>query len=140
MPAAFMKENPLRRLHAFGQSIWLDYIRRDLISSGELRRLIASAKSEYKICRQIFGGERFGSLASENARAQRPLWASTGTKNLNYGDTKYVEALIGADTVNTLPVVTLDAYRGHCDPKARIEETSSRLVCCWRDCRSWAST
>lgn len=94
-----MKENPLRKLHALGQSVWLDYIRRDLISSGERGQVaIASAKSAHQIYGQIFGGERFRSLANKNARAQRPLWASTGTKKLNYGDIKHVEALIGADT------------------------------------------
>jgi transaldolase len=87
---------------------------------------IASAKRAYQIYRQIFGGERFRSLASKSARSQRPLWASTGTKNPNYGDIKYVEALIGADTVNTLPVVTLDAYRDHGDPKARVEDDLER--------------
>jgi transaldolase len=84
---------------------------------------IASAKSAYQIYRQVFGGERFRSLANkERARAQRLLWASTGTKNPDYGDVKYVDSLIGGDTVNTLPIFTLDAYRDHGDPKARIEE------------------
>lgn len=81
---------------------------------------IASAKSAYQIYREIFGGDRFGSLTREGARAQRPLWASTGTKNSNYADIKYVEALIGAGTVNTVPVATLDAYRHHGNPKVRI--------------------
>ena len=83
---------------------------------------IASAKGAYQIYREIFGGDRFGSLANKNARPQRPLWASTSTKNPDYADIKYVEALIGADTVNTVPVETLDAYRDHGDPKARIED------------------
>jgi len=83
---------------------------------------IASAKGAYQIYREIFGGDRFRSLASKNARPQRLLWASTGTKNPDYADTKYVEALIGADTVNTIPVETLDAYRDHGNPKARVED------------------
>jgi transaldolase len=83
---------------------------------------IASAKGAYQIYREIFGGDRFRSLARNNARAQRPLWASTSTKNPSYDDIKYVEALIGAGTVNTLQVETLDAYRDHGDPKARIED------------------
>ena len=53
---------------------------------------------------------------------QRLLWASTGTKNPDYSDVKYVEALIGPDTVDTVPVETLDAYRDHGDPKARLEQ------------------
>lgn len=82
---------------------------------------IASAKGAYQIYKEIFGSQRFKNLANKNARVQRPLWASTGSKNPNYGDIKYVEALIGADTINTLPVETLAAYRDHGDPKARIE-------------------
>ena len=82
---------------------------------------IASAKGAYQIFKEIFGSQRFKSLSNKNARVQRPLWASTGTKNPNYDDIKYVEALIGADTVNTLPLETLAAYRDHGDPKARIE-------------------
>ena len=82
---------------------------------------IASAKGAYQIFKEIFGSQRFKNLANKNARVQRPLWASTGTKNPNYDDIKYVEALIGADTVNTLPLETLAAYRDHGDPKARIE-------------------
>jgi transaldolase len=50
------------------------------------------------------------------------LWASTSTKNPNYSDVKYIEALIGPDTVNTVPLETLDAYRDHGEPKARLEE------------------
>lgn len=56
------------------------------------------------------------------ARAQRPLWASTSTKNPDYEDIKYVEALIGAETVTTVPMETLNAYRDHGEPKVRIED------------------
>ena len=83
---------------------------------------IASAKSAYQIYQEIFAGPRFRSMANKNARTQRLLWASTSTKNPNYADIKYVEALVGADTVNTVPVETLDAYREHGDPKTRIED------------------
>lgn len=83
---------------------------------------IASAKMAYRIYQQIFGSNRFKKLAGQGACVQRLLWASTGTKNPDYSDVKYVEALIGADTVNTIPVETLDAYRDHGDPQARIEE------------------
>ena len=58
----------------------------------------------------------------QGARPQRLLWASTGTKNPDYSDVKYVEALIGPDTVNTAPLETLDAYRDHGDPQARLEQ------------------
>jgi transaldolase len=83
---------------------------------------IASAKVAYQIFKEIFGGDRFGKLAAHGARVQRLLWASTSTKNPNYSDVKYIEALIGPDTVNTAPMETIDAYRFHGDPKARLEE------------------
>jgi transaldolase len=83
---------------------------------------IASAKMAYQIYKQMFGGDRFKQLAAHGARVQRPLWASTGTKNPDYPDVKYVEALIGPDTVNTAPLETLNAYRDHGEPKARLEE------------------
>jgi transaldolase len=91
---------------------------------------IASAKMAYQIYKEIFGSPRFQKLKSEGARPQRVLWASTSTKNPNYSDVKYVEALIGPDTVNTAPVETLDAYRDHGEPKARLEQevTGARRV------------
>ena len=82
---------------------------------------IASAKMAYQIYKEIFGSERFKSLEAEGARTQRLLWASTSTKDPRYSDVKYVEALIGPDTVNTVPVETVDAYRDHGDPKTRLE-------------------
>jgi transaldolase len=87
---------------------------------------IASAKMAYQIYKEIFGSTRFKELADKGARAQRLLWASTGTKNPDYPDVKYVEALIGPDTVNTIPVETLDAYRDHGDPQARLEQDVQR--------------
>lgn len=87
---------------------------------------IASAKLAYQIYQEIFGGDRFKTLATQGARVQRLLWGSTGVKNPDYSDLKYVEALIGADTVNTVPVETLAAYRDHGDPKIRIEEDVER--------------
>ena len=80
----------------------------------------------YQIYKEIFGSARFKRLADKGARAQRLLWASTGTKNPDYSDVKYVESLIGPDTVNTVPVETLDAYRDHGDPKARLEQDVER--------------
>jgi transaldolase len=76
----------------------------------------------YQIYKEIFGCDRFRKLAAQGARVQRLLWASTSTKNPDYSDVKYVEALIGADTVDTAPLETLDAYRGHGEPKARLEQ------------------
>ena len=76
----------------------------------------------YQIYKEIFGSDRFRKLAAQGARVQRLLWASTSTKNPEYSDVKYVEALIGPDTVNTAPLETLDAYRDHGKPKARLEQ------------------
>jgi len=83
---------------------------------------IASAKTAYQIYKNIFGNDRFRKLAAQGARVQRLLWASTSTKNPDYSDVKYVEALIGSDTVNTVPLETLDAYRDHGKPEARLEQ------------------
>src|SRR5665647_3045420 len=85
---------------------------------------IASAKAAYQIYKEIFSSDRYKKLAERGASTQRLLWASTGTKNAEYSDVKYIEALIGADTVNTVPVETLNAYRDHGEPKARIEDDS----------------
>lgn len=82
---------------------------------------IASAKEAYQIYREIFKNGRFRPLARQGARPQRLLWASTGTKNPIYSDVKYVEALIGPETVNTLPMKTIDAYRDHGYPAQRLE-------------------
>jgi len=86
---------------------------------------VASAKQAYQIYKEIFMGEDFGRLKDRGARTQRVLWASTSTKNPDYPDVKYVEALIGPDTVNTLPQETLDAYRDHGRPAPRLEEDLS---------------
>ena len=74
---------------------------------------IANCKLVYRRFREIFSGEVFAALRGRGARVQRPLWASTGTKNPAYSDVLYVENLIGPDTVNTLPPATLDAFRRH---------------------------
>lgn len=83
---------------------------------------ISSAKVAYQIYQEIFGSERFRSLAQKGARTQRLLWASTGTKNPDYSDVMYVETLIGQGTINTLPIETLNAYRDHGMPASRLEE------------------
>lgn len=74
---------------------------------------VANAKLAYQAFRETFGGSRFSSLEARGARVQRPLWASTSTKNPNYSDLLYVEPLIGAHTVNTMPPATLDAFLDH---------------------------
>ena len=72
---------------------------------------IANSKAVYRIFEGIFGGERFQRLAARGARRQRPLWASTSTKNPEYAPTLYVDELIGPDTVNTMPENTMTAFR-----------------------------
>src|SRR6185503_4274594 len=90
----------------------------DSIGSPEAQALrgkmaIANAKAMYRRFREIFQGDPFTALRQKGARVQRPLWASTGTKNPAYSDVLYVENLIGSETVNTLPPETLNAFRDH---------------------------
>jgi transaldolase len=85
---------------------------------------IANARLAYASFQRIFSGEQWERLAAAGARVQRPLWASTSTKNPAYPDTLYVEELIGPDTVNTLPDATLEAARDH----ATVERTIDRDV------------
>ena len=94
----------------------------DLAKKARGQVATASAKVVYQIYKEIFGSDRFKKLAAQDARVQRLLWASTGTKNPDYSDVKYIEALIGQETVNTAPLKTLDAYRDHGEPKARLEQ------------------
>jgi transaldolase/glucose-6-phosphate isomerase len=74
---------------------------------------IANARAAYQRYKEIFLGERFARLREAGARAQRPLWASTGVKNPNYPDTMYVDGLVAPDTVNTMPMATLLAAGDH---------------------------
>jgi transaldolase len=71
---------------------------------------IAQAKLAYELFREKFNGERWDALCDQGARVQRPLWASTSTKNPAYPDTLYIDNLIGPDTVNTMPDATIDAF------------------------------
>jgi transaldolase len=83
---------------------------------------IASAQQAYAIWQEVFSSERFQKLAAQGAQKQRLLWASTGTKNKAFSDVKYVEALIGPETVNTMPLETLEAYRDHGQPASRLTD------------------
>jgi transaldolase/glucose-6-phosphate isomerase len=74
---------------------------------------IANAKVTYKKYQEIFSGPRWNALKTKGAQTQRLLWASTSTKNKAYRDVIYVEELIGADTVDTIPPATFDAFRDH---------------------------
>lgn len=83
---------------------------------------IASAKMAYQIYKEVFSSERYKKLEAKGARKQKVLWASTGTKDPAYSDVKYVETLIGADTINTLPIKTIDAFRDHGVAKTTLED------------------
>lgn len=83
---------------------------------------IANAKVAYLEFKKIFGSERFQKLAAKGARVQRPLWASTSTKNPNYRDVLYAEELVGPDTVDTMPPVTLEGLKDHGQIRASLEE------------------
>jgi len=77
------------------------------------RAAIANAKLAYRLFRQKFAGPRWEALAKQGGRVQRPLWASTSTKNPAYRDVMYVEELIGPDTVDTMPPATIEAFEDH---------------------------
>lgn len=97
---------------------------------------IACARIAGLMYRRIFATERWKALAAKGAHTQRLLWASTGTKNPRYPDVKYVEALIGPDTVNTMPLKTLRAYRDHGNPALRLEENAGQAYELLRSLRS----
>jgi transaldolase/glucose-6-phosphate isomerase len=86
---------------------------KSLLQSLRGKVAIANAKMAYQAYEEIFSGERWKKLVSKGAQTQRVLWASTGTKNLEYSDVLYIEELIGKDTVNTIPPATWDAFRDH---------------------------
>src|SRR5262249_26348755 len=83
---------------------------------------IANAKVAYQSYKKIFAGPRWEGLAAKGAQTQRVLWASTSTKNPNYRDVIYAEELIGADTVDTMPPETLNAFRDHGRPRPSLDE------------------
>ena len=82
---------------------------------------IANAKAAYSDFSHTFASQRCRALLNNGARVQRPLWASTSVKNPDFSDVMYVDSLIGSDTVNTMPDVTLDAYKDHGNPSLTIE-------------------
>ena len=83
---------------------------------------IANAKVAYARFKEIYSGERWGRLAASGARVQRPLWASTSTKNPTLPDTLYVDSLIGPQTVNTIPPATLQSFIDHGTVSASLEK------------------
>jgi transaldolase/glucose-6-phosphate isomerase len=83
---------------------------------------IANAKMAYQAFKEVFNSPRFEKLRAKGAAVQRPLWASTGTKNPKYSDVLYMETLIAPDTVNTVPPATYDAFKDHGKVRVTIEE------------------
>lgn len=83
------------------------------------RTAVANARVAYRDYEEVFGSERFRRLAEKGASPQRPLWASTSTKNPAYDDLLYVEGLVAPGTVNTMPLETIEAYQDHGDPAPR---------------------
>ncbi|MGB7284913.1 MAG: transaldolase [Candidatus Acidiferrum sp.] len=99
-----------------------DPAQKSLLESLHGKIAIANAKLTYKKYQEFFGGARWKALAAKGAQTQRLLWASTSTKNPKYRDVIYVEELIGADTVDTIPPATFDAFRDHGKPRASLTE------------------
>jgi transaldolase / glucose-6-phosphate isomerase len=95
---------------------------RALLTSLQGQVAIANAKLTYRKYQEIYGAPRWKALAAKGAQTQRLLWASTSTKNPKYRDVLYVEELIGADTVDTIPPVTFDAFRDHGRVRASLAE------------------
>jgi transaldolase len=86
------------------------------------RVAVANARLAYELFQRMFSGPRWEALAAAGARVQRPLWASTGTKNPAYSDVLYVEELVAPDTVNTMPEATLEAFLDHGRVRPAIQE------------------
>jgi transaldolase len=99
-----------KRLDALVKSAKCDANHADMLRG---KAAVANAKLAYRLFRACFAGPRWAALAAKGAQLQRPLWASTSTKNPAYRDVLYVEQLIGPDTVNTMPPATLEAFRDH---------------------------
>jgi transaldolase/glucose-6-phosphate isomerase len=93
-----------------------------LLESARSKVAIANAKLAYERYQRVFSGPRWETLAAKGAQTQRPLWASTSTKNPKLRDVLYIEELIGKFTVNTIPPATYDAFRNHGVPRASLTE------------------
>ena len=89
---------------------------------------IANAKLAYRRFQEIFSGDRWEKLAAAGAHVQRPLWASTSTKNPEYRDVIYVEELIGPHTVNTMPLATVEAFADHGVAKSTVDQHVDQAV------------
>lgn len=93
---------------------------------------VAQGKLAYQLFQRTFSGARWEALAARGARVQRPLWASTSTKNKAYPDTLYVDELIGPDTVNTMPDATIDAFADHGTLARRVDADVDQAEAAWQ--------
>ena len=103
------------------------------------RTAIANARLAYQSYKRIFAGPRWEALAAKGARKQRLLWASTSVKNPRYRDVMYVEELIGAETIDTMPIETLAAFRDHGKARPSLESDLDRPRRRWPSWRRPAS-
>jgi transaldolase len=103
-----------------------DHAEQQKLTALQGKAAIANARLAYQEFKRLFGGPRFEALKQRGAHVQRPLWASTGAKNPAYRDVLYVEELIGPDTVNTMPLKTLESFRDHGRVRLSIEENLSQ--------------
>jgi transaldolase len=92
---------------------------------------VAQGKLAYQLFQKTFSGSRWEALAAKGAVVQRPLWASTSTKNAAYPDTLYVDELIGPDTVNTLPEATIEAFTDHGTLARRVDADLDQAEATW---------
>ena len=103
-----------------------DHAEQQKLTALQGKAAIANARLAYQEFKRLFGGPRFAALKRRGAHVQHPLWASTGAKNPAYRDVLYVEELIGPDTVNTMPLKTLESFRDHGRVRLSIEENLSQ--------------
>jgi transaldolase len=114
--------NADKKIDAIGKDAGRIETDRDAAKRLRGKLAIANARIAYEAFEKVFGSPRAAALKSKGLRVQRPLWASTSTKDPAYPDLYYVEALVAPDTVDTMPPETFEAYRDHGDPKVRIRE------------------
>jgi transaldolase len=119
--------------------------RLDAIGTDEARALkgkaaVAQGKLAYRLFRATFAGPRWEALVERGARVQRPLWASTSTKDPSLPDTLYVDTLIGPDTVNTMPEATLEAFESHGVVAETADEGADEAAALYERLRASAST
>jgi transaldolase/glucose-6-phosphate isomerase len=104
------------------EAVKADGSKADMLGKIKGEVAIANARQAYQLYKQLFGTPEWKELAGKGAHVQRLLWASTSMKNKAYSDVRYVEELIGPETVDTIPPATMDAFRDHGKPRASMEE------------------